>query len=408
MHEQMHELGVLKLHPAVQHYDWGGHDFIPGLLGIDNCERRPFAELWMGAHPKAPAMADVAGMAIPLNQLIAEAPDRILGPSACARFGGNLPYLFKVLDVAQTLSIQAHPTREQAEAGFARENAAGLDLTAAVRNYQDANPKPEVCVALTEFWMLRGFRPLDHIAETLRQVPELRSIMPGFPARRDSLRDLYRTVMTLPQERVDLLLNQLAARLAASRPCDSDSPDYWAARAAEAFPRDRGIFSIYLLNLVHLRPGQGTFLPAGTLHAYLKGVAVELMANSDNVLRGGLTRKHVDVPELMRILSFDDGVPQVLDGAPGGSSERVYRTPFGEFELSRIDLAAGGQYMGHATHGPDTLIVLDGGATLAAAGRSMPLARGAIVFAPFGTDYAIHTSAAPAMLFKASVPGDTG
>ena len=179
----MHEIGVLRLHGAVLHYDWGGCDFIPGLLGIANSERRPFAELWMGARPEAPATADVAGVAIPLDRLIAEAPDEILGPSASAHFGGTLPYLFKVLDVAKMLSIQAHPTKKQAEEGFARENAAGIDLRAAERNYKDENHKPEVCVALTEFWMLHGFRPLDQIAEARRKVPELRSIMPDFPER---------------------------------------------------------------------------------------------------------------------------------------------------------------------------------------------------------------------------------
>ena len=212
----MHEIGVLKLHGAVQHYDWGGYDFIPDLLDVTNSERRPFAELWMGAHPLAPATADVAGVAILLDRLIAEEPDEILGPSASARCGGKLPYLFKVLDVAKMLSIQAHPTKKQAKEGFARENADGIDLQAAERNYKDENDKPEVAVALTEFWMLHGFRPLEQIAEALRNVPELRSIMPDFPkrlvqagdatqARCDLLCDLYSTVMTMPQERVDLL-----------------------------------------------------------------------------------------------------------------------------------------------------------------------------------------------------------
>jgi mannose-6-phosphate isomerase len=419
----MHEIGVLPLHGVVQHYDWGGYDFIPGLLGIANSDRRPFAELWMGAHPKAPAMADVAGVAMPLDRLIAEAPDRILGPSASARFGGRLPYLFKILDVASMLSIQVHPTKEQAAAGFARENAAGIDLGAAERNYKDENHKPEVAVALTDFWMLHGFRPLDQIAEGLRKVPELRSIMPDFSvrlaragdatqARRDLLCDLYCAVMTMPQERVDLLLNALVERLATRAPSDHDVPDYWAARAVEKFPavgghRDRGIFSIYLLNLVHLRPGQGTFQPAGTLHAYLEGVTVELMANSDNVLRGGLTQKHVDVPELLRILSFDSGTPQVLDGEPAASPDRVYRTPSDDFELSRLDLAAGGQFLGQAAHGPDSIIVLDGAATLTAQGRNILLARGAIVLVPFGTHYSLNAGITPAMLFKASVPGQT-
>jgi mannose-6-phosphate isomerase class I len=417
----MHEIGVLPLHGVVQHYDWGGYDFIPGLVGIANSDRKPFAELWMSAHPKAPATADVAGIAMPLDRVIAEAPDRILGPSASARFGGHLPYLFKVLDVASMLSIQAHPTKKQAAAGFARENAAGIDLGAADRNYKDENHKPEMAVALTDFWMLHGFRPLDQIAEALRKVPELRSIMPDFSVRlaragdatqahRDLLRDLYCAVMTMPQERVDLLLNALVERLATVAPSDHDGPDYWAVRAVETFPavgghRDRGIFSIYLLNLVHLRPGQGTFQPAGTLHAYLEGVTVELMANSDNVLRGGLTQKHVDVPELLRILSFDSGTPQVLDGEPAAGPDRVYGTPSDDFELSRIDLAASGHYLGQAAYGPDSIIVLEGGATLTARGQSIPLARGAIVFVPFGTHYSLNARVTPAMLFKASVPG---
>ena len=160
----MHEIGVLRLHGAVQHYDWGGCDFISGLLSIANNERRPFAELWMGAHPKAPATADVAGVAIPLDRLIAEEPDEILGPLTSAHFGGKLPYLFKVLDVAKMLSIQAHPNKKQAKEGFARENAAGIDLQSAERNYKDENDKPEVAVARTEFWMLHGFRPLDQIS----------------------------------------------------------------------------------------------------------------------------------------------------------------------------------------------------------------------------------------------------
>jgi mannose-6-phosphate isomerase class I len=414
------EIGVLKLHGAVQHYAWGGCDFIPGLLGIANNERIPFAELWMGAHPKGPATANVAGIDIPLNRLIAESPEKILGPTTSAHFGGRLPYLFKVLDVAQMLSIQAHPTKKQAEEGFACENAAGIDLQDSVRNYKDDNDKPEVAVALTEFWMLHGFRPLEQIAELFRTIPELHAIMPDFPeklvrteptaqARRALLQDLYRTVMTTPQERVDLLLNTLIARLAKTDHTDKNDPGFWVARASETFCPvdghcDRGIFSIYLLNLVHLRPGQGTFQPAGTLHAYLEGVTVELMANSDNVLRGGLTPKHVDVPGLMRILSFDSGLPVVMNGVHTGASECIYQTSSDEFELSSINLESGTQYQGNAVHGPDTIIVLSGSATLAANGHSTALTRGAIILAPFGMRYVLHASGDRAMLFKASIP----
>jgi mannose-6-phosphate isomerase len=422
------ETGVLRLHGAVQHYAWGGCDFIPGLLGIANNERIPFAELWMGAHPKGPAIADVAGIEIPLNRLIAEAPDKILGSTASADFGGHLPYLFKVLDVAKMLSIQAHPTKKQAEEGFARENAAEIDLQASGRNYKDDNDKPEVAVALTEFWMLHGFRPLEQIAEMFRTVPELHSIMPDFPeklghtentvqARRALLQDLYRAVMTTPQDCIDLLLNTLITRLARTDTSDKNDPGHWVVRASETFCPveghcDRGIFSIYLLNLVHLRPGQGTFQSAGMLHAYLEGVAVELMANSDNVLRGGLTPKHVNVPGLMRILCFDSDLPLVMNGVlnavRAGASERIYQTPSDEFELSSINLEPGGQYLGTAVHGPDTIVVLNGTATLVANGQSTVLSRGTIIFAPFGAQYVLHATGDRAILFKASVPSRAG
>jgi mannose-6-phosphate isomerase len=414
------EAGVLTLQGVVQHYDWGGHDFIPELLGIENPTRKPFAELWIGAHAKAPSIAEVGGVQEPLDELIAEAPDEILGQAAHARFGARLPYLFKILDVNKMLSIQAHPTLVQAKEGFALENAEGVSIESSSRNYRDDNHKPEIGVALTDFWMLHGFRPLEQIAQTFAQTPELGSLMAGFPqrlaeaghdheARRGLLRELYRKVMTMPQEQVDLLLNGLLSRLQAEPLSDKNSADYWALRAAENFPlpgghRDRGIFSIYLLNLVHLRPGEGTYQPAGVLHAYLEGVNVELMANSDNVLRGGLTTKHVDVPELLKILTFEGGTPHVFGGEPVSSHERVYRTPAEEFELSRIALAPGSRYTGEAPYGPKALLALDGSATLTAEGKSTSLARGSIAFVPCGTQFVMETRTEDLVVFQAGLP----
>jgi mannose-6-phosphate isomerase len=301
-------------------------------------------------------------------------------------------------------------------------------LQASGRNYKDDNDKPEVAVALTEFWMLHGFRPLEQIAEMFRTVPELQSIMPDFPeklahtentvqAHRALLQDLYRAVMTTPQDCIDLLLNTLITRLARTDTSDKNDPGHWVVRASQTFCPvgghcDRGIFSIYLLNLVHLGPGQGTFQPAGTLHAYLEGVTVELMANSDNVLRGGLTSKHVDVPGLMRILCFDSDLPLVMNGVlnavRAGAWERIYQTPSDEFELSSIDLESGTQYLGNAVQGPDTIIVLSGNATLAANGHCTVFSRGTIIFAPFGAHYVLHATGDRAILFKASVPSRAG
>ena len=255
----MVEAGVLRLQGVVQHYDWGGYHFIPDLLEMENATRRPFAELWIGAHAKAPSIVELADGPEPLDELIAEAPDAILGQAANAHFGGRLPYLFKILDAHKMLSIQAHPTLAQARLGFARENAEGISLEASCRNYKDDNHKPEIGVALTEFWMLHGFRPLEQIAQSFSATPELCALMPGFPqrlveaghhdheARRGLLRELYSNVMTMPQEQVDHLLNGLLARLLAKPLTDKNSPDYWALRAAVEFslagwaPRSRNL-----------------------------------------------------------------------------------------------------------------------------------------------------------------------
>jgi mannose-6-phosphate isomerase len=208
---------------------------------------------------------------------------------------------------------------------------------------------------------------------------------------------------------VDVLLNGLLARLLTKLSTDKNCADYWALRAAENFPlpdghRDRGIFSVYLLNLVHLLPGQGTFQPAGVLHAYLEGVNVELMANSDNVLRGGLTTKHVDVPELLRILTFEGGTPNVFGGELVSSQERVYRTPAEEFELSRIGLAAHSRYAGEALYGPKALLVLQGSARVSAGGQCLSLERGSIAFVPCGTQFVMETLAEDLVVFQAGLP----
>jgi mannose-6-phosphate isomerase len=411
---------AIVLHGVVQHYDWGGPNFIPDLLGIENATRRPYAELWMGAHAKAPSLVDVDGEEVPLDQFIAEAPQKILGPAANQHFDGLLPYLFKILDVAKMLSIQAHPTLVQAREGFTRENAAGIALGASQRNYKDENHKPEIGVALTEFWMLHGFRPLEQIAETLGSVVELKPLMPAFgeqlgaaghdhALRRDLLRALYSRVMTMDQAEVDALLNPLLARLAAGPVPPKHSADYWALRAAENFPlpdghRDRGIFSVYLLNLVHMLPGQGTFQPAGVLHAYLEGVNVELMANSDNVLRGGLTTKHVDVPELLRILTFEGGTPEILNGVRVSEQERVYRTPAQEFELTRIDIGPRGRYAGEAAYGPKMLLALSGHGMVTAGGRKTPLNRGAVAFLPAATEFVVTSRDEDLLIFQAALP----
>ncbi len=411
---------LLPIQGSIQHYDWGGFEFIPRLLGIRNEGQKPFAELWIGAHPKSPATVEISGQRASLPDVIGRAPEEILGSAVSGRFGGRLPYLMKVLDARKMLSIQAHPNKRQAREGFARESAAGIGQHSADRNYRDENHKPEMQVALTEFWMLHGFRPLEQVSRTFTSIPELAPVMPDLDRRlsaigssehdrRNLLQEFYGSVMRMSQGRVDAILSPLIARLKKENPTDKDSPDFWVVRAAESFRLrgahcDRGIFSIWLLNLLHLQPGQGTFQPAGVLHAYLEGTTVELMANSDNVLRGGLTPKHVDVEELMRTLSFDSGIPALLPGESVSPTETVYRTSAEEFELSRIDLSPGDLHLRKAGRGPDTLIVLEGSAKVRSESVLLTLDRGGMVLAPDGLAYTLESQDGRATAFRASVP----
>lgn len=416
----------LALTGTVQPYAWGGFAFIADLLGSPPTPGQPAAELWFGAHPAAPASVLVDGEPTPLDALVARAPAAITGEALARRFGGTLPYLLKVLDVRGTLSIQAHPQRAQARAGFEREHAASLALDAPERAYRDANHKPEMQVALTDFWLLHGFRPLEAIARTLEDVPELRPLLPslGEPPGPDDgpladaptrLRLAYTRLMTRPQEDIDHALSALMARLEpryAAGELDRATPHFWAAKAAAQLPlpgggHDRGLVSIYLLNLLHLGPGQATFVGAGVLHAYLEGIAVEIMASSDNVLRGGLTTKPVNVPELVRILDFDSGPPTFVEPERVSSSEVVYRPPVEEFELSRIRALAGQPHYGGPVQGADTLVVLEGTGRVRAGDDTLPLRRGSAVLVPHGVVYAVDTDG-EMVLFKAAVPAGGG
>ncbi len=368
---------MVLLDGVVQHYEWGGFTFIPSLLGKRGKARRPHAEYWLGAHPKAPAIAKVKGRRVPLTDL---AP--------------NLPYLLKVLDAREMLSIQAHPNLAQAKRGFAKENAAGIPLNAAHRNYKDANHKPEVHVALTAFWMLHGFRPWDEIVHFLETVAEFR------PLRRSkTLKALVRQVLTMP--RPESILGPLLARLHETAEWKRSDPAYWVLRAAATFreaSKDRGLFFIYLMNLVSMKPGEGTYQPAGVLHAYLEGANVELMANSDNVLRAGLTPKHIDTAELLRCVRFDSEYPRILKGEALSREERVFRTPSTEFELTRIRIAPG-RTRQRTAHGPVILLVTEGGASVGA----LALKRGQAAFAN-DECYGITAGDGGVTLFQAAVP----
>jgi mannose-6-phosphate isomerase len=354
---------VFKLQGKVQSYAWGGSTYLPGLLSIPNTDHRPFAEYWMGAHDNAPSLlvvgnggtsgnAEAPGNSgtpgeenIPLNRYIAERPAERLGSYSSERFG-RLPYLLKILDVKDMLSIQVHPTKRNAELEYAAENKKGIALNAPERNYKDDNHKPELMVALSEFWLLHGFKPEEELGQILMATPELNFLAPVFA--KNGYQGLYKTVMEMPQATVNKTLQPLLDRILPFYGEDrllKNEEHFWAARAAttynEAGRVDRGIFSIYFFNLLNLHPGEAVFQDAGLPHAYLEGQNVEIMANSDNVLRGGLTPKHVDVPELLKHVRFEATHPRIISGDKGAGHITVYSTPAPDFELSKIDLLPG-------------------------------------------------------------------
>jgi mannose-6-phosphate isomerase len=356
---------VFKLVGKVQHYDWGGTTFIPDLLSLPNPEKRPFAEYWMGAHEGGPSSIGSAGNGAHgfLNEFIRERPEETLGAYTAGRFG-RLPYLFKILDVKEMLSIQVHPTKKNAEQEFATENQRGVDIKSPTRNYKDDNHKPELMLALSDFWLLHGFKPAEELLTTLQSVPELSFLIPVFGEQ--DYRSLYKTVMEMPDNEVDKRLQPLMDRiipLYKDRKISKKEEHFWAARAALTYNRpghtDRGIFSIYLFNLLNLHKGEAIFQDAGLPHAYLEGQNVEIMANSDNVLRGGLTPKHVDVPELLKHVRFEATYPRITPEDSNAGHISVFRTPAPDFELSKISLLPG-ECITIRAHSIEIFIVLEG------------------------------------------------
>nr|WP_211176933.1 mannose-6-phosphate isomerase, class I [Pseudonocardia acidicola] len=371
----------------VRPYAWGSRTVIAELLGEPVPSAHPQAELWLGAHPADPShLVRSDGEEVSLVEAVTADPENLLGRGRTDRWNGRLPFLLKVLAADEPLSLQAHPSAEQAATGFERENAAGIAIDAAERNYRDPSHKPELICALTEFHALVGFRDPATSVRLLRalDVPELAAhseLLAAQPGP-DGLRALFTTWITLPQSVLDELvpaLQQGSIRLAAA-----DGEFQAEARTvlelSERYPGDAGVLAALLLNRVVLQPGEALYLPAGNLHAYLSGAGVELMANSDNVLRGGLTPKHVDVPELLRVLDFAAGPPPVCTGRRDGEWI-TYDTPADEFLLRRWDTT---QAVGAAgtvpDGGPRILICTAGGVCLRSGERIVELTRGRSLF----------------------------
>jgi len=399
-------IGICVLKNTIQEYTWGSYTAIPGLLGYPSPAGVPQAELWMGAHPKAPSMATCNGKQQSLLELIEKYPKAILGQKVADKFQNRLPYLFKVLAAAKPLSIQAHPSHEQAKAGFERENRLGIPFDGFNRNYKDDNHKPECICALSVFWALNGFRKISVMVSLLERI-----CPPGLKETLDLLRDnpgkaglkrFFNALMTMErkiQKRVveDAVKNALRVK-------EEDRAYQWMIDLNQEYPMDVGVFSPIILNLIRLEPGQAMFLQAGTLHAYLGGIGIELMANSDNVLRGGLTPKFVDVKELLNVLNFEEGDINILQAEKINPFEHRYQSYAEEFVLSVITLKPGTDYSISNKKSVEILLCTDGNAAVAdlAQNKSVDIKKGMSILIPAAVEkYSIKGNA---VFYKAAVP----
>ncbi len=376
---------MFKLVNETQDYAWGSRTAIPELLGR-RPEGGPVAELWMGAHPSAPSKAVTAEGVdpVPLDALIRADPEGVLGQDVVARFGRCLPYLLKVVAVDRPLSLQVHPDVERAREGFAAENAAGIALDDPRRNYKDPNRKPELVYAVTRFEAFSGFRAPRRVAELFAGLDAplaqtLHGVVTAEPTSR-GIRTAFRRLLEPSLRPTDAEVEGVAdacrRRLAEGSP--SPRADRTVVALADAYPGDPGAVTSLLLNPVTLEPGEAMFVPAGGVHAYLEGVAVEVMANSDNVLRAGLTTKHVDVAELLANVDYVAAppirvAPEVFHGAA-----KVFYAPVDDFELSVADVSGDAHPM--PGRGPRVVLCLDGTVTVASEEQEQVLARGESVF----------------------------
>ncbi|WP_424409166.1 mannose-6-phosphate isomerase, class I [Pasteurella sp. PK-2025] len=387
-------MSIYQLVGREQHYAWGGESYIPTLLGLDNPTAQPYAEWWLGSHPSAPSMVVLAEGEQPLTTFLAQYP-QLLGEKSAVQFGKDLPYLLKILDVAKPLSIQLHPTKAQAEKGFLAENEKGISLDDPKRTYKDRNHKPEMMIALSDFWLLHGFKPKTAILATLKARPSLVELAEKLASH--TIAEFYAQIMQAEQGQLAAWLlpiveaNQQAY---AEQRLTLDNPDYWLLYTMESMSisaqqLDAGLLCFYLFNLVHLKEGEGIFQDAGIPHAYLRGQNIELMACSDNVIRGGLTPKHVDIPELLKVVDCREVVPEIIAKMDNNTSVLTYSTPANDFALTNIT------YQPHQQHAfqsqsAEIVLVMQGEIKISHKQTALFLKKGESALIGSGADYQIE------------------
>lgn len=376
---------IFKLVGKHQHYDWGGESFIPNWLKLTEVEAKPYAEYWLGAHRSAPAMIEFEGQWLALDRVIDKAP-KLLGEHSRNQFGDELPFLLKILDVKKPLSIQLHPTKKEAEFGFEQEEKQGIALDAPNRTYKDRNHKPEMMIALSDFWLLHGFRSVGETIEDLKQRPSLVSLAQALESR--GLPSVYAEIMQADQTQLaEWLLPIINNQQSAYRQgkLKWDNPDYWVlytmeAMAISAQKLDTGLLSFYLFNIVNLKKGEGIYQGAGLPHAYLRGQNIELMAASDNVIRGGLTPKFVNIPALLNTIDYREISPKIIEEYQGDEPLYLYPTPQAQdFALQRFEFKPFDEEQFLATSAA-ILLVMSGSLYIDLGEDSIHLAQGEAVF----------------------------
>ncbi len=386
-------------------YPWGSPTAIAELLGTTP-SGGPEAELWMGAHPDSPSLAQTTEGAVPLDGLIAAHPALSLGPEALAAFGPRLPFLVKLLAADKALSLQVHPTQEHAKKRFADEEAAGIARDATNRSYKDEQHKPEMLLALTPFEALCGFRPTAEAAELFRtiagflqddgvEVPALLSqvemTLNSRMAAPMVVRRAFESLVNGGAETTSLVEVAVPAVAAAAASASAAGTMLPAALLtvldlAQQYPGDAGVLVSLLLNRVSLVPGEAIYLPAGNIHAYLNGLGLEVMASSDNVLRGGLTGKHMDVAELLDVVDFSPAAVPVVPTRVTDLGQKVWEPPFAEFALQRVEIAPDGDPVPLVQNGPLIVLATSGSVLLDSPRGDVVLGRGGSVFVPFAEE----------------------
>lgn len=374
-------MSLFKLENVIQHYAWGSKDSLTKLFGLENPDKKPQAEIWMGAHPGG--CSKVASTGQLLSEVLAQNLVEMLGDFTVARFG-ELPYLFKVLAAETPLSIQVHPSKTKAEFGFERENEQGIALDAANRNYKDANHKPELVYALTFYKAMNGFRPIKDIITLFRQarIDELCTELEALAQQPNSegLQAFFSAVVSLRGQRKQRALTQLyAAQHGSAKTLMCREALQYSREFTQFYPDDMGLFSPLMLNTIELAPGEAMFLHPQTPHAYVKGTGLEIMANSDNVLRAGLTPKHIDVAELIDNTKFVPTEPSNIKLAPVfKEGKSCYPVPVDDFGFDI--LSASDELKSVNLRGAEILFCIEGGVCIQSNGEQVSLEPGESVF----------------------------